>query len=129
MSALDELFDGHYFTDDPHVYVPIDEAIKELEDLRNRIAELEVKNERLSNQNFDLRTENERLKELLTKSYNQFAEQYAENERLQKAVELGTNLANYIADDSDVVMKDGKNVCENCQFNARAYLSKYGGKE
>jgi len=42
MSALDDLFDGHYFTDDPHVWIPIDEAQQELADLR---------------------TENERLKE------------------------------------------------------------------
>jgi len=35
MSALDDLFDGHYFTDDPHVYIPIDEARKELAALRN----------------------------------------------------------------------------------------------
>jgi len=36
MSALDDLFDGHYFTDDPHVYIPIDEARKELAALRQR---------------------------------------------------------------------------------------------
>ena len=41
MSALDDLFDGHYFTEDPHVYIPIDEAQQELVDLRTRIAELE----------------------------------------------------------------------------------------
>ena len=87
--------------------------------LRTRITELEAENERvwmIVNHNSDIAVE--------------FGEKFAlaekENERLQKAVELGTNLANYIADDSDVVMKDGKNVCENCQFNARAYLSKYG---
>ena len=34
MSALDDLFDGHYFTDDPHVYIPIDEAQQELAELR-----------------------------------------------------------------------------------------------
>ena len=34
MSALDDLFDGHYFTDDPHVWVPIDEAQQELAELR-----------------------------------------------------------------------------------------------
>jgi len=44
MSALDDLFDGHYFTEDPHVYIPIDEAQQELADLRNRIAELEAEN-------------------------------------------------------------------------------------
>jgi len=121
MSALDELFDGHYFTDDPHVYVPIDEAIKELEDLRNRIAELEVKNERLSNQNFDLRTENERLKELLTKSYNQFAEQYAENERLQKAVEETSLLIEYI--------KNGENKKAHLQMLVVESCLEYGGKE
>ena len=42
MSALDDLFDGHYFTEDPHVYIPIDEARKELKDLYSRIVELEA---------------------------------------------------------------------------------------
>ena len=46
MSALDDLFDGHYFTEDPHVYIPIDEAQQELAELRARIAELEKENER-----------------------------------------------------------------------------------
>ena len=49
---------------------PLEEGRKELFDLRTRIAELEVKNERLSNQNFDLRTENERLKAELDKANN-----------------------------------------------------------
>ena len=40
MSALDDLFDGHYFTDDPHVYIPIDEAQQELIDLRAENARL-----------------------------------------------------------------------------------------
>ena len=42
MSKLDDLFDGHYFTDDPHVWIPIDEAQQELAELRIRIAELEA---------------------------------------------------------------------------------------
>jgi len=42
MSELDDLFDGHYFTEDPHVYIPIDEAQQELAELRARIAELEA---------------------------------------------------------------------------------------
>ena len=47
LSALDDLFDGHYFTEDPHVYIPIDEAWNELVDLRTRIAELRAENARL----------------------------------------------------------------------------------
>ena len=41
MSALDDLFDGHYFTDDPHVYIPIDEAQQELAELRADNARLQ----------------------------------------------------------------------------------------
>ena len=41
MSALDDLFDGHYFTDDPHVYIPIDEARKELAAIRTENARLQ----------------------------------------------------------------------------------------
>ena len=41
MSALDDLFDGHYFTEDPHVYIPIDEAQQELAELRADNARLQ----------------------------------------------------------------------------------------
>ena len=42
MSALDDLFDGHYFTEDPHVYIPIDEAMDELSALRSEIERLKA---------------------------------------------------------------------------------------
>ena len=47
MSALDDLFDGHYFTEDPHVYIPIDEAMDELSALRSEIERLKAENEEL----------------------------------------------------------------------------------
>ena len=45
MSALDDLFDGHYFTEDPHVYIPIDEAQQELADLRTENERLKAERE------------------------------------------------------------------------------------
>ena len=48
MSALDDLFDGHYFTDNPHVYIPIDEAQQELAELRADNARLKAQVDEIS---------------------------------------------------------------------------------